>query len=216
MLQCSTNCNIKGSPEEDDMSTTKKPANGPVSAAATEKTEVVETIANLYTTGVERLAEVQKNGVDLAAKQYADTLGAWKKIALTVPGAPAVFMLDLASSAFESYAGLRKGAIDLAVEQSHAVAGLVKEGARSATKAIEDTTAIVQQNVEQSVAEQKKALDNSVAQTKAAFQTAKQRFGLTGAQVDEASESFQRGVDRLVETQKQLLDIAATPFTLVH
>jgi hypothetical protein len=198
------------------MSTTKKSANGPVSAAAAEKTEVVENIASLYTTGLERLAEVQKKGIELAAKQNADMIDAWKKIAQAVPGAPGLFMLDLASTAFESYAGTQKGAIDLVVEQSHALAGLVKERASSAAKAMDDATAIVQQNVEQSVTAQKKALDYSVAQTKTAFQTAKQRLGLTGAQVDEASESFQRGVDSLVETQKQLLDIAATPFTAVH
>jgi hypothetical protein len=198
------------------MSTTKKAANGPISAAAAEKTEVVDTIANLYTTGVERLTELQKKGIDLAAKQNADMLDAWRKIAQAVPGAPGLFMLDLASTAFESYAGAQKGAIDLVVEQSHALAGLVKERATSATKSIEDAAAIVQQNVEQSVTAQKKALDSSVAQTKTAFQTAKQRFGLTGAQVDEASESFERGVDSLVETQKQLLDIAAKPFTSVH
>lgn len=198
------------------MRATKKSANGPVSAAAAEKTEVVETIANLYTTGVERLAEVQKKGIDLAAKQNADMLDAWKKIAQTVPGAPALFMLDLVSTAFESYAGTRKGAIDLVVKQSHALADLFKERATSAAKTIDDGTAIVQQNVEQSVAAQKKALDYSVAQTKIAFQSAKQRFGLTGAQVEEASESFQRGVDTLVETQKQFLDVAATPFTSVH
>jgi hypothetical protein len=198
------------------MSATKKSANGPVSAAAAEKPEVVETIVNLYTTGVERLAEVQKKGIDLAEKQNADMLDAWKKIALTVPGAPSLFMLDLASTAFEGYAGTRKGAIDLVVEQTHALADLFKERATSAAKTIDDATAIVQQNVEHSVAAQKKALDYSVAQTKIAFQNAKQRFGLTGAQVEEASESFQRGVDTLVETQKQFLDVAATPFTSVH
>jgi hypothetical protein len=198
------------------MSTTKKSANGPVSAAAAERTEVVETIANLYTTGVKRLAEVQKKGIDLAEKQNAELLDALKKIARTVPVAPALFMLDLASTTFENYAGTRKGAIDLVVEQSHALTDLFKERATSAAKTIVDATAIVEQNVEQSVAANKKALDYSVTQAKIAFQTGKQRFGLTGAQVEEASESFQRGVDSLVETQKQFLDIAATPFTLTH
>jgi hypothetical protein len=198
------------------MSTTKKSANAPTSAAAAEKTEFVDTIANLYAAGVTRLSEVQKKGIDLAAKQNADVLDAWKKIAQAVPGAPGPVMLDLASTAFENYARIQKGAIDLVVEQSHALGDLLKERATVTAKSIEDATAIVQQNVEQSVAARKKALDESVAQTKTAFQAAKQRLGLTGAQVDEASKSFERGVDSLVETQKQLLDIAAKPFKTVH
>jgi hypothetical protein len=66
------------------------------------------------------------------------------------------------------------------------------------------------------VATQKKALDNSVAQSKAAFETAKKQFGLTGTPVEAAAESFQRGVDSLIETQKELLDIAAKPFASVQ
>ena len=74
----------------------------------------------------------------------------------------------------------------------------------------------MQQTVEQSVEAQKKALDYSVAQTKAAFQTAKKQFGLTGTPAEAAADSFQRGVDSMIETQKELLDIAAKPFTSVQ
>jgi len=198
------------------MNTNKKTTKEPGSAAAAEKTEVVETIATLYTKGVERIAEVQKKGSDLAGKQNAELLDAWKKIAQLVPGAPGLFMLDLASNAFERYAETQKGAIDLVLEQSHALAGLVKERAASTANTTEGAAAIVQQTVEQSVEAQKKALDYSVAQSKAAFQTAKKQFGLTGTPAEAAADSFQRGVDSLIETQKELLDIAAKPLTSVH
>jgi hypothetical protein len=198
------------------MSTTKKPVSEPLSAAAAEKPEVAETIATLYTTGVERLAEVQKKGIDLAVKQNAELLDACKKFAQSVPGTPGLFMLDLAANAFERYADTQKGAIDLVLEQSHAWVGLVKERAASISKATEDAAAIVQQTVEQSVAAQKKALDNSAAQAKAACESAKQQFGLAGTPAEAAAESFQRGVDSLIETQKELLDIAAKPFTALN
>jgi flagellin-specific chaperone FliS len=68
-------------PLEDNMNTTKKTTNQTVSAAAAEKTEVVETVATLYTNGVERLAEVQKKAIDLAVKHNAELLDAWKKMA---------------------------------------------------------------------------------------------------------------------------------------
>ncbi len=198
------------------MSTTQKTTNQTMSAAAAEKTEVAETIATLYANGVERLAEVQKKGIDLAVKQNAEMLDAWKKIARVFPGAPGLVMLDLVSSSLDRYADTQKGAIDLVLEQSHALASLVKERANSTAAATEGAGAIVQRTVEQAVAAQKKALDNSVAQTKAAFETAKRQFGLTGTPVEAAAESFQRGVDSLIETQKELLDIAAKPFASVQ
>lgn len=187
----------------------------PVTAAA-EKTEIVDTIATLYTSGVERIAEVQKKGIDLAVKQNVELLDAWKKIAQAVPGAPGLFMLDLASSAFERYADTQKGAIDLVLEQSHALAGLVRERAAAANEALESAPAIVKQTVDQSIAAQKKALDFSAAQTKAAFASAKEQFGLKGTPAEAAAETFERGVASLIESQKELLDIAAKPFATIH
>jgi hypothetical protein len=197
------------------MNTTKKTTNHAVSAASAEKTEVVETIAALYTNGVERLAEVQKIGIELAAKQNAELLDAWKKIARVFPGAPSLVTLDFVSNALDRYADTQKGGIDLVLEQSHALAGLAKERASSTANAADGATAIVKQTVDRAVAAQKTALDFSVAQTKVAFETAKQ-FGVTGTPAGAAAESFQRGVDGLIEAQKELLDIAAKPFTSVH
>jgi hypothetical protein len=204
------------SPLEDNMNTTQKTTNQKVSAAAAEKTEVVETVATLYTNGVERLAEVQKKAIDLAVKHNAELFDAWKKIARVFPGAPGLVMLDLASNAFDRYADTQKGAIDLVIEQSHAVANLVKEHTTSTAKATAGAEAIVKQTVDRAVAAQKSALDYSVAQGKVAFETAKQQFGMSGTPAEAAADSFQRGVDGLIEAQKELLDIAAKPFTSVH
>ncbi len=187
----------------------------PVTAAA-EKTEIVDTITSLYTTGVERIAEAQKTGIDLAVKQNAELLDAWKKIAQAIPGAPGLFMLDLASNTFERYAETQKGAIDLVLEQSQALAELVKERTASVADAFEGAPAIVKQTVDQSVAAQKKAFDFSAAQTKAAFASAKQQFGVKGTPAEAAAETFERGVASLIESQKELLDIAAKPFATIH
>jgi hypothetical protein len=198
------------------MSTTKNTAGGPASTAPAEKLEVVETIANLYSRSVERIAELQKKGIDMAVEQNAELLNACKKASQTVPGASSLFMLDLAASAFARYADTQKGAIDLVLEQSHSLAGLVKESAASTVKAGESATAVLLQTVEQSVVAQKKALDNYAAQGRAAFEKAKQHFGLTGTPAEQVAESFQHGVDSLIATQKELLDIAAKPFTTVN
>jgi hypothetical protein len=54
---------------------------------------------------------------------------------------------------------------------------------------------------------QKKALENTAAQTKAVVDIAKHQFGFTGPQADAMTESFHRGVDTIVEAQKDLMDI---------
>jgi hypothetical protein len=198
------------------MSTTKNTAGGPVSTAAAEHTESVETITNLYSKSVERIAEVQKKGIDLAVKQNAELLNACKKVSQTGPGVSSLFMLDLAANAFAQFADTQKGAIDLLVEQSHALTGLVKESAKAAVKVGSETSAIFFRTVEWSVVAQKKAIDDSASQGKAAFEKAKQYFGLTGTPAEQVAESFQHGVDSLIATQKELLDIAAKPFTAVN
>lgn len=196
--------------------TTTKKATKPVSTAAAEKTEIVDSIATLYTNGVERIAEVQKKSIDLAVKQNADLIDAWKKIAQAVPGAPGLFLFDLAATAFDRLANTQKGAIDLVIEQSHALANLVKERTASTLEAFDSAPSLLKQTVDQSVAAQKNALDYSVAQTKAAFESAKGQFGLAGTPAEAAAESFQRGVDSLIESQKELLDLAAKPFATVN
>jgi hypothetical protein len=198
------------------MNTTKRTAGGPVSTAAAENTEVVETISNLYSKSVERIAELQKKGIDMAAEQNAEVLSACKKMSQTVPGFSSLFMLDSAATAFARYADTQKGAIDLVLEQSHALTGLARESANAAVKVGSGAAAILLQTVEQSVIAQKKALDNSAAQGKVAFEKAKQYFGLTGTPAEKVAESFQHGVDSLIATQKELLDIAAKPFTTVN
>ena len=198
------------------MSTTKRTASGPVSTAAAENSEVVETVSNLYSKSVERIAEPQKKGIDMAMEQNAEVLNACKKMSQTVPGFSSLFMLDSAATAFARYADTQKGAIDLVLEQSHALTGMVKESAYATVKIGSGATAVLLSTVEQTVIAQKKALDDSAAQGKAAFEKAKQYFGLTGTPAEQVAESFQHGVDSLIATQKELLDIAAKPFTPVN
>ena len=39
---------------------------------------------------------------------------------------------------------------------------------------------------------------------------------MTGTPAETAADTFQRGVDSLIESQKELLDIAARPFSQVN
>jgi len=209
MLQCSMNCNIKDIvlEEEHNMSTRKKSANS--AAGVAKKNEVVEAFIPLCTKNVERLAELQKKSLDIAAEQNAELISACKKAYNYIPETPGMFLFDLVGQTFERFVETQKGAIELAVEQSHVVAGLAKERGASASKVVEGVTALFKQSVEHSVAAQKKALDYYAEQHKTACETAKKQFHIAN---NPAAVAFQTGIDALIQTQKTMLDNVSKPF----
>jgi len=185
-----------------------KEAKGPVTAAEAVKVDAIDTMTELYTNGIERLAEMQKKGLEIAVKHNAEVVGAWKKFTLPVPG---VLMLDLATTSFERFAETQKGAIDLMVEQTHTFAKVVKERKVKATDTMKEGKERAKEAIEHSVAAQKTALDYTAKQAKAAFETAKQQLGYTGTPAGAAAESMERGMDIVLEAQKELLDLVAEP-----
>jgi len=189
------------------MSTPKKSTKS--AAGATKKNDVVETFIPLYTKNVERLAELQKKSLDIAAEQNTELIDACKKAFSYIPETPGSFLFDLVGQSFDRFVETQKGAIDLAVEQSHVVAGLAKERGGSAAKVAEGVTELFKQSVEHSVAAQKKALDYYAEQHKTACETAKRQFRIPD---NPAADAFQSGIDALIDTQKTMLDILAKPF----
>jgi hypothetical protein len=185
-----------------------KEANGPVTAAEGTKVDAIESITELYTNGIERLAEVQRKGLEIAVKHNAEVANAWKKFTLPMPG---VLMLDLATAAFERFAETQKGAIDLVVEQTHTLSKLMKERNVKATDTMEEGKKRAKEAIEHSVAAQKTVLDYTAKQTKAAFETAKQQLGYAGTPAGTAADSIERGMDIVLEAQKELLDLVAEP-----
>jgi hypothetical protein len=200
-------------PKEHDMKATGKGPEGPVTAAAGDKPDFVETAVRVYTTGVERLAEAQKKAIDLAIEHNVELMSTWKKQASAAPG---LFMLDLATTAFDRFAETHKGMIDLMVEQTHTLAELAKERKVKAGKIVEDSVARAQEAIDQSVAAQKTVLDFSTKQTKAAIETAKKQFGYAGTPAATAADSVQRGFEVVVDAQKELLDVLKEPLKSVH
>jgi hypothetical protein len=179
------------------MSTARKSTKS--AAEAAEKNEVVETFIPLYTKNVERLAELQKKSLEIAAEQNGELIEACKKAVRFIPEAPGLFLFDLIGQTFDRFVETEKSAIDLAVEQSHAVVGLAKERGASASKVAAGVTALFKQSVEHSVAAQKKT----------AREAARKQFRIPSSP---AAEAFQSGIDALIETQKTMLDIVSKPF----
>jgi uncharacterized protein YhaN len=173
-----------------------------------EKTEVVDAFVPLYKKNVERLAELEKKSLEAVAEQNAEWIKACKKTFRLTPETPGFFLFDLLSQTMDRLVETQKGFVDLAVEQSHTVAGLAKERGAYAAKTAAGVTALFQQTVEHSVAAQKKALDYYAEQHKTVYETAKKQFRFPGSPV---ADAFQSGVDTLIETQKAMLDITSKP-----
>jgi hypothetical protein len=175
---------------------------------AGEKPDVVESMTDLYSSGIDRLAEMQKKGLEIAVKHNAEVISTLKKQTWPVPGA---LMLDLGATAFEHFVDMQKGAIDLVVEQTHALADLMKERKSKATDTMEEGKKRAKEAIGHTIAAQKTALDYTAKQTKAAFEAAKKQFGSTGTPAGAAADSMQRGIEVVVEAQKDILDVFAEP-----
>lgn len=173
------------------------------------QTEATDTMTALYTKSVERLAEAQKTTLDTALEQNADLIGAWKKIAQAVPGTPVPSILDLAANTFGQFVDLQKGAIDLALEQSSNLTGLAKERAAAFTAAGDTVTAIAQDTLVRAQATQKTAIDLATSQTKAVFDAFKKQPGIAGTPFEAAADTFHRGFNSLIETQKEMFALAS-------
>lgn len=171
-----------------------------------EKNEVVESFVPLYTKSMERIAELQKNSLDIAIQQSSEMIHAWRKV--LPPGTPGLFMFDMMAQMFERYIDTQKGTIDLAIEQGHAAAGLVKDRGGYASKVGEGMTGLFQRSIDHTIAAQKKALDSFAEQNKAVYEAAKRQLRFSS---NPATEAFQTGLDTLIETQKTMLDIASKP-----
>jgi len=172
-----------------------------------EAPEIGGNFAAHYAKGVDRLAEMQKKCIDVVTQHEIEGVEMWKKTAQKFPGAPRLPLLDLIGNTLERIAETQKYVIDLVVEQNKMFADLVKEGVAAVDIGKGNATNLMQQAVEHSVATHKKFLDHSATQTKAAFETTRQQFGFTGGRADAVADSFQRGVDTIIEAQKELLDV---------
>jgi hypothetical protein len=179
----------------------------PVGIPEKDKPDWPESVANLFAAGVGRLAEVQKKSIDIAAQQNTELMDLWKKAVQKIPGAPGLFLLELGRSGFDRYVEIHKAAIDLEVEQSKAFAELLKERTTTAGKVNEGMNEFTKKSVERVIAMQKKALDQSAAQAKAVVEKSSRQFG-EDSPVEAAAESVQRGVEAIVDAQKELLDMA--------
>jgi len=179
----------------------------PIIDEAQDNGEIREDATVLILRGMERVAELQKLCIDTAVQHSTDTVAVMKKAAEKVPGMPRLPLLEVADSAMSRYADTQKAAIDFMVEQSRIWTDMLKDRSSSAKKSTDSTTNMAKQTLERSFAVQKKALEHTAANTKAMVDATRRQFGLTGTQADNLTDTFRRGVDTVVDAQKELLDL---------
>ena len=187
----------------------KKVANG---ATATANPEFVDAFAPLYLSSVERVADLQKKTLDIAAEQTAEWINAWKKAFSYSPVTAPSFIFDVAGQAVQTAIETQKGAIDLVVEQSKSVAGIAQTRADAYAKIVDGVTNTIKTSVERSVEAQTKVLDFASEQTKAVFEGTKKQLGGAAGPATVVVDSFQRGAEAVIEAQKSILNIASQPF----
>lgn len=171
--------------------------------------KVEDTFVTLLGRGIDRIAEIQKHTIDIAAQQNAEMMDIYNKTAQKLPRAFRPPAVELAGTIFARFSDAQKHAIDLTVEQSHAVLGAVKERVASMEKSSESVVNRSKQAVEHTVDAQKKMMETAMAESKAVMEAARQQIGFTEAPADAAVSSFQRGVNTFVEAQKEILDLVA-------
>ena len=181
-------------------------------AATAVTPEFVDAFTPLVLNSVERVADLQKKSLDVAAEQTAELIGAWKKAFSFFPVTLPIFFFDFAGQAVQTAIENQKSAIDMVVEQTEAATDIATVRVEAYSKIVKGVTTSVQQSVERSLEAQKKMLAFASAQTKAGVESAKKQLGTVGGPATAILDTFQLGADTMMEAQKSFLNMASQPF----
>ena len=192
--------------------TSKSSKKATTAATVTVNPEFVDTFTPIYLNSVERVAELQKKTLDIAAEQTAEWLGAWKKAFSYSPVTPPTFIFEVAGQAVKTAIETQKGAIDLVVEQSKSVAGIARCALTRTRRLLTASLTPIKTSVERSVEAQKKVLEFASEQNKAVFEGTKKQLSGAAGPATVIVDSFQRGAEAVIEAQKSILNIASQPF----
>jgi hypothetical protein len=199
--------------KEQTMPKTSKSSKPTTTATATpSNAEIVDLFSPVIVNSFERVADLQKQTLELAAEQTAEWLGAWKQAFSFLPVTPPAFVFDVASQAVQTVIDTQKSAIDLVVEQTKSAADITKVRAEAYGKIASGVTETIQKSVQRSVEAQKKVLDFAGEQNKAIFEGTKKQLGGAAGPATVVVDAFQRGTNAVIEAQKSVLNIASQPF----
>jgi hypothetical protein len=170
------------------MSTTRK------SSAASTAGSRTDSFVTEYAKGVgakiEQLAELRRQALDAAMQQNRDFVTAWQK------------GTELAVQGYQQSAQIHTDLFAVAVERGRMVSKLAGENVESINKAVAGVTAVLETVAGYATAAQQQAVAFAAVQSTTAYDAAKQQFDASGSA---AAETFKRGVDTIIETQRAVL-----------
>lgn len=175
-------------------------------------TEFTDVLTPLYLNSTARAAEFQKSAASLAAEHTSEWIGACKEATSHFSTTPVGLFFDMAAEAVQMSVETQKGAVDLVLGQTEAIAQIAKDRAEAYSKVIESATGVFQATMLRSVEAQKKVLESATEQNKATFAATRRHVGDGPASV--LVDSFKRGAETVARTQKSILDATAQPFVV--
>lgn len=192
--------------------TSKSSKRTTTATAAAPKADFTDVFSPVIVNTVERVADLQKKTLDVAAEQTAEWFGAWKQAFSFFPVMPPAFIFDVAGQAIQTAIETQKSAIDLVVEQTKSAAEITKVRTDAYGKIATGVAATVRNSIERTVEAQKKVLDFASEQNKVVFESTKKQLNGAGGPATMVLDAFQRGAESVIEGQKSVLNIAAQPF----
>ena len=159
---------------------------------------------------IERSANVQKAALDFTLQQSRETIEAVRR---TMPSLPGMFLFDVGLQALDQCAETQKKMLDMAVEQAGAVVEYSRQRGDNVARGLSGIGSLMQESVERGVTAQRSVLSFAAEQNRLMNETMRKQADACGvpATAMAAADSVQRGMDALIDTQKELLDIASKP-----
>jgi len=194
-------------------STKDAPPDSPVrDTAPGPETAPFTAFTTLFQKGVERLAEIQKNTVDVFARQAADAAPACKTALSVESSVPLAAAFDMIDQSAGKMAEAQKSMIDLAVQQSAYAVDMAKQRRDYAAKWTAAVAGIFGEAVDRTVAMQNILLGFAAEQNKIVIGAVKRQAGFSGSTpAAMAVDAIERNVEIALQTQKELIDSAAKP-----
>jgi hypothetical protein len=110
--------------------------------------------ATLFHKGLERVVAVSRTSLDSAVEQNSEVLASYKQ-ALKASSRHGLFLVDLASQAFEGHVTLQKSLLDLAAERRTAVAEPAQDHLHDPSQAKAGISNLIQPSADRTVTAQR-------------------------------------------------------------
>jgi hypothetical protein len=161
--------------------------------------------STLLVRGVERLADLQKQTLEVLNRQNKDINSTLGEALRATPAMPGKTVLELTEEAVEDWTSALNKVLDLTVQQSAQALECVKEGSGKSAALLTD---LVRQSAGRAIAAQQITLEFAALQTKAVSEAVKCLAGIEEPIFEAVTYSMQRGLDALIRKEKEFLAAA--------